>query len=261
MKKLKIFLIVSLVIILVGGGYLLYMFKFKEYDVADEEVTEIVAEPYKVELPDGSTILIDENGEIIEETTEGDKIPTSSETTDSNSGTTEASTNSSSGQTSGSSTTGSSNNSNGSSSNTNENNTTSNNNTTGNTNNNSTDNNTNAPTTVASIKDKYRPSFEGLEAQADAKVDALIGRAMSEYSSKKANGEGVDFGYFYSKYMSAANGLEANTDTIFNAVIGAVEKDLAANGYDKSYAQSFRDEYEATKKARRDSILSRAMNR
>ncbi len=227
MKKLKIFLIVALVIILVGGGYLLYMFKFKEYDVADEEVTEIVSEPYKVELPDGSTILIDENGEIVEETTEGDKIPTSS-----------ANTNNSS-----------------------SNNNTSGNNTDTGSNTGNNNGNTNAPTTVASIKDKYRPSFEGLEAQADSKINALIGRAMSEYSTNKANGEGVDFGYFYNKYMSAANGLEANTDTIFNAVIGAVEKDLAANGYDKSYAQSFRDEYEATKKARRDSILSKALNR
>lgn len=254
MKKFKIFLIVALVVILVGGGYLLYMFKFKEYDVADEEVTEIVSEPYKVELPDGSTILIDENGEIIEETTEGNKITTSSANTNSNGGTTNGSTNSSNGQTSDQST-GSSGNTNNSSSN---NTSTGNNKNTGS---NAGNNNTNAPTTVASIKDKYRPSFEGLEAQADSKINALIGRAMSEYSTNKANGEGVDFGYFYNKYMSAANGLEANTDTIFNAVIGAVEKDLAANGYDKSYAQSFRDEYEATKKARRDSILSKALNR
>lgn len=254
MKKFKIFLIVALVVILVGGGYLLYMFKFKEYDVADEEVTEIVSEPYRVELPDGSTILIDGNGEIVEETTEGDKIPTSSANTSSNGGTADGSANSSNGQTSGQSTTGSSGNTNNSSSN---NTTTGNNTNTGS----NAGNNTNAPTTVASIKDKYRPSFEGLEAQADSKVNALIGRAMSEYSTNKANGEGVDFGYFYNKYMSAANGLEANTDTIFNAVIGAVEKDLAANGYDKSYAQSFRDEYEATKKARRDSILSKALNR
>jgi len=260
MKKLRIFLIVALVIILVGGGYLLYMFKFKEYDVADEEVTEIVSEPYKVELPDGSTILIDENGEIIEETTEGNKIPTSSANTNSNSETTNGSANSSNGQTSDQSTTDSSGNTNNSSNNTNGNTSPGNNSNTEN-NNNNNNTNANAPTTVASIKDKYRPSFEGLEAQADSKINALIGRAMEEYSGNKANGEGVDFGYFYNKYMSAANGLEANTDTIFNAVIGAVEKDLAANGYDKSYAQSFRDEYETTKKARRDSILSKALNR
>lgn len=42
MKKFKIFAIIVLVLIIAGGSYLLYMFKFKEYDVADEEVKEIV---------------------------------------------------------------------------------------------------------------------------------------------------------------------------------------------------------------------------
>ena len=254
MKKFKIFLIVLVMILLVGGGYLLYMFKFKEYDVADEEVSEIVAEPYKVELPDGSTILIDEKGDIIEETTEENKISASSANTNSVNETSDGTNDSSSGKTSDQSTSISSNNSSDSS---NAKATENENNPSGNTNN----TNNSAPTTVATIKDKYRPSFEGLEAQADSKINALIGRALEEYSSKKASGEGVNFGYFYNKYMSAANGLEANTDTIFNAVISAVEKDLAANGYDKSYAQSFRDEYEETKKARRDSILSKALNR
>ena len=55
MKKLKIFSIIALVVIIAGGSYLLYMFKFKEYDVADEEVKEIVEkEPYKVELQEVS---------------------------------------------------------------------------------------------------------------------------------------------------------------------------------------------------------------
>ena len=38
-----------------------------------------------------------------------------------------------------------------------------------------------------------------------------------------------------------------------------MEKDLTANGYDKSYAQSVIDEYNAKKKARRDSLLSKAL--
>ncbi|MEK5206082.1 hypothetical protein [Psychrobacillus sp. FSL H8-0510] len=249
MKKFKILLIILAIIILVGGGYLLYIFKFKEYDVADEKVSEIVAEPYKVELPDGSTIFIDENGEIIEETSEGNKISTSKNNTNAINETTDSSNDSSNGKTSNESTSVSTNNSNDSS---NSKDTISTGDNSGNTNNSET-------TTVATIKDKYRASFEGLEAQADSKINALIGHAMEEYSSE--SGEGVNFGYFYNKYMTAANGLENNTDTIFNAVILAVEKDLIANGYDKSYAQSFRDEYEATKKARRDSILSKALKR
>ncbi|NYF23628.1 hypothetical protein [Sporosarcina sp. JAI121] len=58
----------------------------------------------------------------------------------------------------------------------------------------------------------------------------------------------MSYGYFYTKYEGAANGLEANTDAVFAGGIKAVEKDLAANGYDKSYAQSFTDDYNAEKK-------------
>ncbi|SER71271.1 hypothetical protein [Psychrobacillus sp. OK032] len=233
MKKLKIFFIVALVIILGAGGYLLYMFKFKEYDVADEEVSEIVADPYKVELPDGSTLIIDEQGEVVVEETGSSENNTNTVTTSGS-----ANSEKLAGKTAGSST----------------DLTSTENNTSG-----TTTTSSNEKPTVASIKDKYRPALEGLEAQADSKINALIGHAVSEYNGKKANGEKVDFGYFYNKYTAAAGNLEASTDTVFYAVIGAVEKDLAANGYDKSYAQNFKDEYEATKKARRDGILKKAL--
>lgn len=226
MKKLKIFFIVAAVIIVGVGGYLLYMFKFKEYDVADEKVSEIIADPYKVELPGGVTLLIDENGTVSEETGTTEKDP--------NKVTTNAPSNAETlaGKTAGPGSTSTS----------------------------SGDASVPAEKpTVASIKDKYRPALEGLESQADAKINALIGRAMAEYQDKKANGQSIDFGYFYNKYMGAAGNLEASTDSIFQAVLNAVEKDLASNGYDKSYAQSFKDEYESTKKARRDGILSKAL--
>lgn len=222
MKKLKIFLIVSLVIILGAGGYLLYMFKFKEYDVADEEVKEIVSDSYKVELPGGVIITLDENGQVVEET----KMV--AENTDSNSITT------SSDPSTGTTTVVSSNSSN-------------------------KKNNEAKTPTVSSIKEKYGPALEGLEAQAETKINALINRAKSEYLEKKENGSSIDFGYFYNKYMSAAKDLEASTDIIFQAVLHSVEKDLVANGFDKAYAQSIKDKYEATKKERRNSILSRAM--
>lgn len=218
MMKFKVLLLVALVIVLGAGGYLLYMFKFKEYDVADEEVKEIVEEAYKVELPDGSTIVIDENGEVaIEESATSVMLAGKTAGPESNST--------------------------------------------------STSNNTTATTTsseqptVATIKDKYKPALEGLEGQADAKLNALAGRAKSEYQDKQANGEKIDYGYFYNKYMSAANNLEGLTDTTFDAVLNAIEKDLAVNGYDESYAQSFKEEYEATKKARRDNLLNKALGR
>lgn len=224
-KKLKIFLLTALIIVIGAAGYLLYEFKFKTYDVADEAVKEIVADPYKVELPDGSTILIGENGEVVEQT--GTKKNTHTVTTSTSSNSEDLS-----GKTAGPST--------------------------NSTSTNQTSTSEEKPT-VASIKDKYRPALEGLESQADAKINALIGRAVGEYNDKKANGEGIDFGYFYNKYTAAAGDLEASTDNIFHAVLGAVEKDLAANGYDKSYAQSFKEEYESSKKARRDGILKKAL--
>ncbi|QGM31224.1 hypothetical protein GI482_12875 [Bacillus sp. N3536] len=224
MKKLKIFAIIVLVLIIAGGSYLLYTFKFKEYDVADDEVKEIVEkEPYKVELPGGATISMDENGEVIEE--EG----TSGETTGNNAvdGNGESS-----------------------------------NNVTGNDgadNSSGTSSGSSNETTVAVIKEKYTPALEGLEDQADTKVNALIVKAKKEYVDKQANGEKINVGYFYNKYMAAAKDLEGNTDKVFDAVLNAVEKDLAANGFNKTEAKAMEEEYEAKKKARRDSILKKAL--
>lgn len=243
-KKLKIFLLISLVIILGAVGYLLYEFKFKTYDVADDEVSEIVEDPYVLELPDGSKITMDKDGNVVEDY--------SSTQTASNEGTSTSSTDSGSTEQIATSGQGSS---------TDSNDTSTTEGSAGSTTTPASSGNATAEPTVGSIKEKYIPAFSALEGQADAKINALIGRAKTEYTNKKANGEGIDFGYFYNKYMAAAEGLEANTDTIFNGVLAAVEKDLVANGFDKSYAKSFKDEYEATKKARRDGILSKALGR
>lgn len=229
-KKLKIFLLILLIIILATAGTLLYFFKFKEYDVADEEVAKIIEDPYTVEMPDGTTITVDANGDIVDSdknasapVTEG----TTSEETSTDGGKGEGTT---SGDKAPSSTTGDSN---------------------------TTE--TSPKPTVGSIKQKYVPTLENLQSQADSKLNTLVGHAKKEYSDKKASGESISYGYFYNKYVGAANGLEANTDAVFAGVIKAVEKDLVAGGYDKSYAQSLVDDYNAKKKARKDSLLNKAM--
>lgn len=229
-RKLKIFLLTALIIIIGAGSYLLYEFKFKTYDVADEAVTEIMADPYIVELPDGSKITIDENGNIIEDKATDTKTVSAGHSITGSVGQANDETQSSN-QTSSTEST------------------------------DSTTANSSTTPTVGSIKEKYIPAFEGLEAQADTKINALVGRAKGEYQDKKTNRESINFGYFYNKYMAAAKELEASTDNIFNGVLGAVEKDLVANGFDKSYAQSFQKEYEATKKARRDSLLNKALGK
>ena len=224
------------------AGTLLYFFKFKEYDVADEEVAKIVEEPYTIEMPDGTTITLDADGEVVD-----------SEKTDS-AGATSASTatvpvSGGAGTSSeGTSTDGSK-----------EEGTTSGDKAPSSTTGDSSNTGTPPKQTVSSIKQKYVPTLENLQSQADSKLNTLVGHAKKEYSDKKANGESISYGYFYNKYVSAANGLEARTDSVFAGVIKAVEKDLVVNGYDKSSSKNLVDDYNAAKKARKDSLLNKAM--
>ena len=241
-KKLKIFLLISILVIVAGAGYLLYEFKFKEYDVADEEVEKIVEDPYTLEMPDGTTITLDDDGEVADaEQTDSASSPGSGGTT-STTGKVEGTTSSGNSST-GTSTTP----------------------TSGKGSTPTTGTGSNAGSsdkkTVGTIKQKYVPALESLQSQADGRLNTLVGHAKTEYTTKKTNGESVSYGYFYNKYSGAASGLEARTDAVFAGVIKAVEKDLVANGYDKSYAQSFVDDYNAKKKARRDSLLSKVVNR
>ncbi|WP_432363789.1 hypothetical protein [Sporosarcina sp. UB5] len=234
-KKWKITIAVVLALVLGAGAYVAYILKFKEYDVADDEVAEIVANPYEIELPDGSKLVVGEDGTVSglnEDVTAEDEEETGQATSAGNAtaGATPPKSNA--------------------------------NETSGNQNKQPVSKTeTGKKVTVAEVKGKYVPVFRELEGQADEKINALIGRAKKEYNDKKANGESIDFGYFYNKYMGAATNLEANTDAAFYSVMKAVETELEANGYNKSYAQSFIDEYEATKKTRRDGILKKAVGR
>lgn len=235
-KKKRWLLYTSLVVVLLvvlGGGYALYEFKFKSYDVADEKVDEIIEDNYEIKLPDGTEVTVDQEGNIIEKVSEDFVLSTdeTSSATDSTStdGTNETSTTSTGDQSS-----------------TEKSDSISNNDSTHET----------AKPTVKSIKEMYTPSLEALQAQATSRINGLIANAKAEYKAKKANGESISIGYFYNKYMGAAESLEASTDAAFNSILSIIERDLAANGFDKSHAQSLRDDYEAMKQARRDSILS-----
>ena len=70
MRILKWLLLSLGVVILLGGSYVLYEFKFKTYDVADEDVERIVDEGYEIELPDGTSMKVGKDGNIIEENNE-----------------------------------------------------------------------------------------------------------------------------------------------------------------------------------------------
>ncbi|WP_432354343.1 hypothetical protein [Sporosarcina sp. A2] len=260
-KKLKIFFLVSIVVILAGASYILYEFKFKTYDVADDKVNEIIEEPYKLELPDGTSI---EQGD----SKGSDKTDTSSKAEGTN-GATGSGDTASAGTTT--ETTGkitvsknlgvTSTNGKGPSGQSSQTKPPSqagqNNSSSGNS---SSKPQTGGDVSVASIKAKYEPTLKSLESQAAGRLNSLVGRAKSEYGEKSKTSE-VSYGYFYNKYMGAAQSMEAQTDGAFNSVMKALENELKANGYDKSYAKNFRTDYEARKKNLRTQLMNKALGR
>ena len=273
MKKLKYIFIALAVIVLCIGGYIVYELKFKSYDTADPEVDALIEETYNVELPDGTVIVVDKEGNIVENKTSDSQ----------NNGVTTASAQTSSTNENSDSTqddekgteTGTTNNGNGSSnSNSGQTGTSASSNSSSNTgttgSNSNTNPNTNTNTgglnkpaekvTVASIKAKYEGTFKSLENQSRTRMNSLISQAANEYSTKKSNGESISYGYFYKKYMGAAKGVESATDSTVNVVVGLVEKDLQKNGFDKSYAQSFKDEYNGMKESLRSEMMDKALS-
>lgn len=233
--------ILIVVVLLVGGvsGYALYELKFKNYDVADEKVEKIVEDNYVIKLPDGTEITLDKNGEIVKE--DSGELASNNGGNSTYSDTTIGGANASASNNGGNTATDGKNTS-----------TEARGSLTGS----GTSTESAEKPTVKSIKDKYRPSLEALQSQASSRINGLIGNAKSEYAQKKASGEDISIGYFYNKYMGAADSLEVSTDAAFNSLINIVESDLSQNGFDKSHAQSFRDEYSASKEALRSNLLS-----
>lgn len=291
-KALKIAAIVIGSLALVIGGYVLYIAKFKEYDVADTQVDEIVREPYVIELPDGGTLEIEEDGTVTEKDADGNVITvteapesaedtvvaasnsSSTDTQSSGTDSTQTGTTNSGGGSTGSSGTGGSGSSNdgasgsGSSGNGSGSGSTGGSGSGGGSNAGSgsgsgssgseSGGSTNQPQTmtVAQIKEKYNPVFASLEAQAEGRLNSLISRAKAEYSEKQASGE-VDYGYFYRKYSSAAANLEASTDAAFYSTLAVVQNVFVANGFNKSYAADYETQYKQRKADRRSELMSK----
>ncbi|MDN4495114.1 hypothetical protein [Ureibacillus aquaedulcis] len=111
--------------------------------------------------------------------------------------------------------------------------------------------------TVADINDKYRPVLNEIESLASSKVNSLAEQAIDEFYTKKEKGEKISYPYFYQKYMEALDGLEENTDVFFAGVMSIVEQELATSGFNPSYVDSFREDYEASKKSQRKNLNER----
>jgi hypothetical protein len=234
MKKVWKYLLISLLVLILGaGGTIYYFLNIKTYETADKEIEKITESEYEIDLPD-----IEEPVAPI-----GDDSNTESndDTSDSN---TNTNTDTNTGNTTGNGT------STGSSDNKNDTNTGGN-----------TDNNTSPSkpeVTVAVIKDTYRPVFESLESQANAKIDGLVNRAIGEYQQKKNSGESISYAYFFQKYTSAGNDLESKTDEAFNYVYSALQDSLKKHGYSPNHAKEFKEQYENAKSARESALLNKA---
>jgi hypothetical protein len=237
MKKFwKLMISIILILIIGGAGTAFYLLKVKTYDIADEEVDEIAGSEYEIMLPDESPNSDEETSDSkAQDQNEDEDVNNNKEAVD------DASNPSADSDAAGTPTEQASQESSNQLASDSKN----------------EDDRKAKEVTVASIKQKYNPSFQNLESQANSKLNALVGQAYAEYQNKKNNGESISFGYFYQKYSSAASALESNTDAAFQSVLNAVENDLVKNGFSKSEANSFKKEYEAQKKARENALLNK----
>jgi hypothetical protein len=220
MKKWKISLSIILVILVGTAGTLYYFLKVKDYHTADKAVEKITESNYTIKLPDPLDKLLD-TGDVANDSEKNVG-------TDSNSPKNGESTSASSKAV--------------------------------NTSKGTLSTNRTTKLTVNEIKARFKPVFADLQNQANAKIDGLVNYAFSEYKTKKANGESISYSYFYSKYTSASGTLEANTDATFNMIYNALTNELKKSGYSPNEAKEFRDQYESTKKQRRQALMKKAFS-
>lgn len=235
MKK-KLTIIVSIVIafVIVGCGYLLYIFQIKEYEVADDIVDEIIYDPYDVILPNGTRLVIENaNDQSIELKKEYPDLEVDALKEEYLSAEYSVEIPISEGKGKGKRFV----------------------------NIDSRPSKYTDRVTVSQIKKKYELVIKHFHYQADKKLDYLTDHAQDEYSVKKESNENVSYAYMYNKYKIAEDMIELQTDTMFNGIMGSLEKGLESNGYHKVYSKSFRDEYEEKKKVRHKHFLTNVLKR
>lgn len=235
-KKRWLYLFVPILVIMLGfAGYFLYELKIKQYNVADPVVDQIIDKDFVINFPDGEKIIINKDGEILTGT-----VGPASETPILDSGNTTNDLPATETNNSPNSTTGSTKK-----------------------NDHLNKNNPAKPNsikpTVDTIKQRYMPTLEALQNQANEKINNLVEQAKQEYITKKSSGESISFGYFYNKYYGAAERLESRTDAAFSSILAIIEKELESYGHSKDHAQSFRDEYNATKERRKNNLINEAL--
>jgi hypothetical protein len=240
-------------------GTLFYFMKVKSYDTEDKTVEKIVSAEYQIKLPGQELNDLSETDEkgIADTGAEGKDGNTESQEGNQQSENLSANRNqfsSSSGDKS-PATGSASNEESSSSSRTDKNTKTTKNNRTS-----STNSKLPAKLTASAILNKYKPTFEDIEVQANDKVNELIGYAFEEYKDKKKNGKDISYFYFYSKYSAAGKVLESKTDESFNYAYNLLTQELKSKGFAESEASAFKEEYKQTKKERKSQLIAKAMD-
>ncbi|WP_345242000.1 hypothetical protein [Pontibacillus salipaludis] len=114
--------------------------------------------------------------------------------------------------------------------------------------------------TVTEIENRYAPSFQSLQDQANAKINNLVEYAYQEYQKKKETDKSVSYGYFYTKYKSAANRLEESTDVVFNQLYDSLKKELQENGHPKNALAEVKSYYNEQKEVREKALIKKALD-
>ncbi|OIJ22354.1 hypothetical protein BKP45_06885 [Anaerobacillus alkalidiazotrophicus] len=110
--------------------------------------------------------------------------------------------------------------------------------------------------TSEQIKEKYETSFEQLQEEAFQKVSNLASKAIDEY----ANEENPSLISFYRTYYPKLKDLESEIDFDFEKMYKDLEAELTYFGYSVDKAVPFREQYEAIKQEKVQSLYSMLTN-
>ncbi|GAA0442084.1 hypothetical protein GCM10008983_18950 [Lentibacillus halophilus] len=245
-RAIKYGLLGVLLVLILVSGWVYYLFNIKTYDTQDDRVSEITDSTYALDIPTFTKQQPDttksqdataNNNEVSsqvnnDKNNEDPEINASNDQEKANDQTNTPSTPQSSKE---------------DSANTSDSNTTK-----------STSNHGSDKPTQKEIKQGYRPAFKGLQDQATEKLNRLLSLAYNEYKDKKSNNSDISYSYFYQKYKTAGEKLEANTTEAFQQLYSALQADLKAHGYSASAASEFKEDYEEAKEARKNAIIQKA---
>ncbi|MDD2212553.1 MAG: hypothetical protein PHV56_06280 [Clostridia bacterium] len=103
---------------------------------------------------------------------------------------------------------------------------------------------------------QYISQLQSIASGYEAKLNALVATAASEYKSVKNADPNADLTPLASKYFAAGKALEAECDAQMYPLLEAFENDLGANSFPVDKAVQARETYEASKSARAGTITS-----